>query len=140
MKKIFIILCILLMLPVMCFATTSSPTSQKMVSCSPELEFVRAEETELWKETVKRIESISDETEGYILLEALYVTLDKSYEKVEWILPIKITSEYEPFVLIIDSEAIIKQEVPTTKNGNIIIDFTDYEPGTYYICFYIKGA
>lgn len=140
MKKIFVILCVLLMLPVMCFAASPSPTGKKIVSCSPELEFMRAEETELWEETVKRIEGISDETEGYILLEAVYVTLDKSYEKIEWTLPIEITSEHEPFVLIIDSEAIVKQEVPTTENGNVIVDFTDYEPGTYYICFYIKGA
>ena len=66
MKKFFAILCVLLMLPVMCFATSPSPTGKKMVSCSPELEFVYAEETKLWVETVKRIEGISAENEGYI--------------------------------------------------------------------------
>ena len=140
MKKIFAILCVLLMLPIMCFAANPSPTGKTTVSCSPELEFTFADDNELWGNIIKRIEDISDEVKDYVLLEALCITLGQPYEKVEWTLPIEITSEHEPFVLIINSEAIVKQEVPTTENGNIIIDFTDYEPGTYYICFYIKGA
>ena len=88
----------------------------------------------------KSLDKIKDETEGYILIEALNIGLDRKYQQVEWKLSIPILTEHEPFVLIIDSEAIVKQEIPTTNDGNVIVDFTDYEPGIYYICFYIKGA
>ena len=139
MKKFLAILCILILIPVCVFAA-NSPTFKKTISCKPQVEFELAEETEGWPEILKRLEDVKDETEGYVLLEALQVTLDQKYEKIEWTLPLEITTEHEPFVLIIDSEAIVKQEIPTTEEGNVITDFTDYEPGVYYVCFYIKGA
>jgi hypothetical protein len=139
MKKFFILLCVLMILPIYAFAA-NSPTAKTTISCNPSIEFAFAEQTEEWPELLKRIEDIKDETEGFILLEALQITLDKEYEKIEWKLPIEIRVEHEPFILIIDSEAIVKQEVSTTEDGNIITDFTDYEPGIYYVCFYTKGA
>ena len=137
MKKFLIILCVLMMIPLYSFAA-QSPTLHKTVRSYPELMFVFAEKTEEWPEIMKRIEDV--DTEGFILAEALQVCLDKRYGQVEWTLPIEILSEHEPFVLIIDSEAIVKQEIPTTYDGHVVTDFTDYEPGIYYICFYIKGA
>ena len=139
MKKIFIILCVLCMMSTVCFAAPS-PTIEKTISCNPEIEFVVAEKTEMWENIIKRLEFISKDINSYIMLEAVYITLDKPYEQVEWSLPIKMMTEYEPIVLIIDSEAIVKQEVPITEQGNVIVDFTNYEPGNYYICFYILGA
>ena len=139
MKKFLAILCILILIPVYVFAA-NSPTFKKTISCKPQVEFELAEEIEGWPEILKRLEDVKNETEGYVLLEALQVTLDQKYEKIEWTLPLEITTEHEPFVLIIDSEAIVKQEIPTTEEGNVITDFIDYEPGVYYVCFYIKGA
>ena len=139
MKKFLIILCVLMMLPIYAFAT-SSPTIEKTITCKPALTWEYAEQTEGWPDILKRLEDAGEETEGFILFEALMVTLNQKYEDVEWTLPIELTTENEPFVLIIDSEAIVKQEVPVLENGNIVTNFADYEPGIYYICFYIKGA
>ena len=139
MKKFIAILLVLFMIPVCAFAT-NSPTLKKTIYSNPEIEFEFAEKTEGWPEILERLETIADEMEDYTLLEALQIKLDKQYEKVEWFLTLPIISEYEPFILIIDSEAIVKQETSITENGAIITDFTDYEPGIYYICFYIKGA
>ena len=141
MKKFIAILLVLLMIPLYAFASGNpSPTLKRTIYSNPVIKFELADETEGWQEILKRLENVTEETEGYILLEALQIKLDKQYEKVEWTLTFPVTSEYEPFVLIINSEAIVKQETSITENGAIIIDFTDYEPNTYYICFYIKGA
>lgn len=140
MKKFIALLLILLMIPVYTFAA-KSPTPEKFLPISnPELMYILAEKTDGWADVLKRLDKIKDETEGYILIEALNIGLDRKYQQVEWKLSIPILTEHEPFVLIIDSEAIVKQEIPTTNDGNVIVDFTDYEPGIYYICFYIKGA
>lgn len=140
MKKLIAILCILILLPVYAFAV-DSPTSDKLVSSKPWVSFVLAEKTEHnWLDILTRLEKIPDEIEDYVLLEAIFACINSRYEEVEWRLPIPITTEHEPFVLIIDSEAIVKQEVSITEDGNVITDFTDFEPGVYYILFYIKGA
>ena len=139
MKKFLIALCILVMLlPTFCFAAPS-PTVKSKITSFPELMFVFAEKTDEWKDILPRLKTI--DTINYILLEALKVDIDKPYQKVEWTLSKPITSEDEPFILIIDSEAIVKQEISTTSDGNVITDFTDLETGIYYILFYIrKGA
>ena len=139
MKKFLIILCVLVMIPLYSFAA-NSPTIEATISCKPIIEFKLADQLDEWPEILKRLEQVTDETEGFILFEAVKVFLDKKYETIEWMLPIKVTTEHEPFVLIIDSEAIVKQEISITENGNVIVDCTEYESGTYYICFYIKGA
>lgn len=138
MKKFIAILMVLLMIPLYCFAA-NSPTIEKVVTCNPAIQFAFAEKTAGWETLLARLEDIKEETDGYILLEALEVTLDKEYEKVEWNLPIEILTEHEPFALIVDPEAIVKQELSTTETGGVIVDFTEYEPGVYYICFYIKA-
>ena len=127
------------MIPIFSFAV-GSPTVKKIISSNPTVFFEFAEETEGWPDILKRLEDVTEDTEGYVLFEALQITLDQKYEQVEWTLSIPIMTEHEPFVFIIDSEAIVKQEVPTTETNSIIVDFTDFEPGIYYICFYIKGA
>lgn len=139
MKKFIAILMVLLMIPLYCFAV-DSPTAKKVITCKPELQFELADTVEEWKDVIKRIEDIKDETEGYILLDALIININEPCGKIEWSLSIPVTTEHEPFVLIIDSEAIVKQETSITEEGAIITDFTDYEPGTYWVCFYIKGA
>lgn len=136
MKKFFIILFILMLLPIGAFAI-NSPTLEKTITCNPKLEWEFAEYTEEWPSILERIIDIP---QNYIMLDTLRVILDKEYETVEWTLPIEITTENEPFILIIDSDTIVKQEVPTTEKGGIITDFTGYKPGIYYICFYIKGV
>lgn len=137
MKRFIAILLVLLMLPFYCFAA-GSPTLEKMIKCNSPLRFVFAERINEWPNILERIKEL--EIKNYHMIEALYVCLDKEYKEVEWTLLQDVRKEDEPFVLIIDSEAIISQEVRVTNEGAIVVDFTDYEPNNYFICFYIKGA
>lgn len=140
MKKFLAILCIIMLLPIYAFAA-GSPTGAKLITSNPKINFILAEKTEdNWNTILSRLEDATDETKGYILLDALFVFINEPHEKVEWSLSIPVTTEHEPFILIIDSEAIVKQETSITEDGKVITDFTDYEPGVYYILFYIKGA
>lgn len=139
MKKFLIILCILMLCVGTAFSAPSPTLSGKIGT--HELSYVFADELPEWKDIVARLEDVKSETEGFVLLEALKVTLDKPYSTVKWTLSKKVTSEDEPFILIIDSEAIVKQEISVTDEGDVITDFTDLETGIYYILFYIrKGA
>lgn len=137
MKRFIAILLVLLMLPLYCFAA-GSPTLETKIKSNPPLKFVLAEKTDEWSNILERIEELN--IKSYIMIDALYVCLDKEYGEIEWTLLPIIKEEDEPFVLIIDSEAIISQEVCVTNDGAVIVDFTDYEPNNYFICFYIKGA
>ena len=140
MKKLFVILCLMVMLPTFCFAA-NSPTIRRKVTSTPELMFVISIAQNEWDNIEQRLDTVKDETDGYILLESVKACLDKPYKKIEWNLMQKVTSEHEPFVFIINSEAIIKQEVSVTSDGAVVVDFTDFEPNIYYILFYIrKGA
>ena len=140
MKKFLVILCLMVLIPALSIAS-GSPTIKNTVHSNPVLTFAFAEKLPEWNDILARVKLISDEIEGYILLDALQVYIDKSYTTVEWDLARKVTTEDEPFILIIDSEAIVKQEVSITENGEVITDFTDLEIGNYYILFYIrKGA
>jgi hypothetical protein len=140
MRKFIAILCVLVLLPLCAFAA-GSPTGAKIITSKPKVNFILAEKTEdNWQDIIARLDEVKDETEGYVLLDALFIFINNSHEKVEWQLSIPITLKHEPFALMIDSEAIVRQEVEITKDGKVIIDFTNYETGVYYLLFYIKGA
>ena len=140
MKRFLIILLAIMMMTSMALAAgVQSPTPEKMIKCIPELEWCFAVETENWENISEWLEDFDNLNDEYILLEALYVTLDKKYDEVKWSLMIPVFQEYEPFILIIDEETLVKQEVKTSF-GWVVTDFTDLEPGSYYICFYIKGT
>ena len=138
MKRFIAILIVLLMIPLYVFAV-GSPTVNKMVTSDPKITQLPADQTAGWDEVLERLKDVEDETDGYIMIDAFAIFLDKQYNKVEWQLSIPIMTEHEPFVLIIDNEAIVKQEIPTTEDGRIIVDLSEVELGFNYICFYIKA-
>ena len=134
MKRFFSILCVLLLI-------CSVASAKKVVECNPEMMYIKVSGNGLDAQFIaERLELLQEETEGNQLIIILKICLDKKYKQVEWTLPVKITKEEEPFVYMIDMENNIKQEVSVTSDGSIITDFSDYNLGIYYICFYIKGA
>ena len=139
MKKFFILLLVLLMIPVCSFAT-ESPTMKAIIRSNPSLNFMLAEITNWWPGIVKRIEEYNDIEEDYILLDAIYLDLKIPYDRVEWTLTIPVMTEHEPFILIISSKNIVKQEVSITEDGKVITDFSECSLGAYFICFYIKDV
>lgn len=139
MKKFFIILCIIMMLPLYAFAASPSPTIKSTVRCEPKLTFMLADQTTRWENVLERLDKIELD-ENYYMLEAVLMFYDKPYKELTWYLPIKVTSEHEPFIRIITDDAIEEQEVSVTENGAIVMDMTEYKPGVYYVCFYIKGT
>ena len=139
MKKFLIILLVLLMIPVYSFSTGSPTINKKLITCDPTLEFEMADTLDEWPAIIERLKDVKEDTDGYILLDAVYVYIDKPYERVVWTFGIPIITEHEPFILIIDSEAIVKQEVSITEEGQIVTDFSECEPNMYYVCFYIKA-
>ena len=80
MKKFFTILCLLILLVNVAYAT-NSPTIKKVVVPDPKIISFAAEADSAWPTIVERLEEKSEETEGYILLEALKIVLDKQYKK-----------------------------------------------------------
>ena len=139
MKRFFIILCVLALLPITAFSAPS-PTVKKMIHCVPEIPFEMAEDTEGWLDLFEWLFSVRSLTKGYSLLDAVYITLDKEYEKINWYLTLPVTTEHEPFVFIIDGTDLYKQEVSISEDGAVIVDFTDFTPQNYYLCFYVKDA
>ena len=139
MKRFLIVMCILLLICNSAFAVTPSPSLEKINHSAPRVPFTWATGTSAWPHLLERLESVSELTTGYVLLEALEVNLDKQYSTVEWSLPIDITEAHKPFVLIFDAYVITKQDL-AISDGKVIVDFTKYSPGTYYLFFYVKNV
>ena len=134
MKKVFIVLCILLLtFPLYAFAA-KSPTLNDMIYSIPSIQF----------QVVDKIPMIMDiydmlpmeELEEYTWCEALIVELDQEYEKTQWRLLIDFTDIEEAKVVII-GESIYIQDAEIIGDM-ITVDFTGLEPGTYYVCFFVK--
>lgn len=138
MKKFLAILFVLMMIPLYTFAA-NSPTAYKMVTSDPKITQIPADQTAGWDDILERLKDVEDETNGYIMIDAFAIMVDKQYKNVEWQLSIPVITEHEPFALIIDSEAIVKQEISTTEDGKVVVDFSEVDIGMYYICFYIKA-
>jgi len=139
MKRFLSILLILMFLPICCFAA-KSPTIDATTHSKPNVIVAQAENQEEWSIIVKRLSEILEETKGYILLDAFQIYLDTNYEKIEWHLTKLIDETDAPFVLLIDPENISKYEVEITKDGTVITDFSQVEPGLYFILFFISAG
>lgn len=127
MKKFFSILLILFLLPTFAFAT-KSPTTENIIYSDPSIPYEMLDDPEM-------IEQIKDEElEGYIFYDAIVVELKEKHELVKWYLPV----EFIAAKTVIVGESIIIQDCPIEEDGAIILDFTDLEPGIYFLCFYIK--
>ena len=126
MKKILVtLLCFLLLIP-LTGAAAPSPTVQTLIWCEPEIPF-------------KVLDKIDFELyiQDYALIEALQITLDEPHEQIVWHLPVEITPEDQVKVAIINEDLYLDDTL-ITDDGNIIIDFSAIEPGTYYLYFYLK--
>ena len=137
-KLIVLILCILMIIPTFAFGAPSPTVARLRPVSTPELMYVDAVKQPEWEEILKRIELIPEETDGFVLVEALQVCIDKPYKKVAWTFAAKFTSEHEPFMLMINDEAIIKRDVSIDSDGALVTDFSEFEPGIYILCFYVK--
>ena len=139
MRKFFIALCILTLLTSTAFAAIKSPVPEKMIRSIPEVEWCFAEDAENWLNILEWLVDVEEMSQGYDIIEVLYVTLDKEYEEIQWSLMVPVFKNQEPFVYIIDEEDMIKQEVKTYY-GWVITDFTDFAPKSYYVCFFVKST
>lgn len=139
MKRFIIFLCILMMIPIYSFATPlPSPSTDKMVFMHPQMLYAMAERVDTWPFIKERLEAFDELCPGYILLDAVKILLDAYQGEVEWWLSLPIKPEHELQVVVVDPAAVYFQDSTVTEDGTVIIDFTGYEPGFYFICFYIK--
>ena len=136
MKKFFIILCILALVPIYAFAT-SSPTIEKTINCNPAIDFRLGEETRQWPIIVEYLKEFEDDT----MIDAVYIFVKRLYKKVEWQLSVPITEKQNPYVIIINNNRkIIRQDLEVNEKGNIIMNMNDFGIGFFNLCFYIKGT
>lgn len=134
MKKFFVILCILLFtFPMYAFAA-KSPTVENMIYSIPSIKFEMIDQIPFIMDIYDMLPH--EELEGYTWCEAITVELDQEYEKVQWRLLIDFTQIEEAKVVII-GESIYIQSAEII-NDMIIVDFTGLDPGTYYVCFFVK--
>ncbi len=139
MKKLIAILCILmLVVPSFAFAAKSPTVGRTRPTSTPDIMFVYADSQPEWETILKRIELIQDELEDFTMIEALQICLDRQYKEVTWKLTVPFTSEHEPFMLIINKEAIEKRDVGVDCDGMLVTDFSEFDPGIYILCFYVK--
>lgn len=140
MKKFLVFLCILILIPVCAFANTPSPVVKKMIHCEPALPFELVDSIESWSDLFEWLYSVKELTKGYNLLDVVYVSLDQEYNLVQWYLTLPISKDQEPFVLIIDNGYFTCQKLEIADEGSVIMNFTNYDIGDYYLCFFIKDA
>ena len=127
MKRFFIVLCILFLIPTLAFAAPSPTLKEKSAWCEPAMDFEILEEfPEL-------------ELEDYTLLDVLYVVVDKPYEQVVWHLLVEIHPEDDIQVAIVGDTNPVFQQAIVAEDGGIIVDFTDYEPNAYLLYFFKKN-
>ena len=123
MKRLgILLLCLITMFPMMGMAAPSKST-QDLIYCEPEMPFNVIDDFNLI------------ELEDYEIVEVLEINLEHEYEIVKWHLPIELTPTDDVKVAIM-GESIIFQNTLITKKGNILIDFTDLEPGAYILYFF----
>lgn len=126
MKKfISILFCLLLTFPFLA-AAAPSPSTNNLIYCTPEMQF------ELCDPALFDLD-----LEGYELVEAVRVIVDKAYEKVTWYIPIEISQDDCIKIALINND-LFMQDAEITEDLGIVVDFTDLEPDTYLLYFFIK--
>lgn len=135
-RRILILALIFTLVPISSAAAAPSKTVEDAIILSPNYQFEIAEENEEWP---KILELIDETSEEYELIEAIKVNIN---EPCEWLyvkLVYPLTTEQEPFVLIINNNyEIAKQEIGFDEDGRACIDLINYDVGEYWICFYVK--
>ena len=136
--RILILALIFTLVPISSAAAAPSRTTEDTIVLQPDYQFEIAEENEEWPEILELIDKTSEE---YELIEAIKVNIDIPCEWLYVKLVYPLTTEQEPFVLIINNnKEIIKQEIGFDEDGRACIDLINYDVGEYWICFYVKNA
>lgn len=137
-RRILILALIFTLVPISSAAAMPSRTTEDTIVLQPDYQFEMAEENEEWPEILELIDKTSEE---YELIEAIKVNIDVPCEWLYVKLVYPLTTEQEPFVLIInDNKEITEQEIGFDEDGRVCIDLINYNVGEYWICFYVKKA
>ena len=137
-RRILILALIFTLVPISSAAAAPSRTTEDTIVLQPDYQFEIAEENEEWPEILELIDKTSEE---YELIEAIKVNIDVPCEWLYVKLVYPLTTEQEPFVLIINNnKEITEQEIGFDEDGRACIDLINYEVGEYWICFYIKNV
>ena len=137
-RRILILALIFTLVPISSAAAAPSKTTENAIVLQPDYQFEIAEENEEWPEILELIDKTSEE---YELIEAIKVNIDVPCEWLYVKLVYPLTTEQEPFVLIINNnKEITEQEIGFDEDGRACIDLINYEVGEYWICFYIKNV
>ena len=142
MKRFLIIFCILMLLPLYCFAAPSPTTgySRRNVTITPDLMYIKLDlNSEEWTRVLEQIQPIIDENEDFTMLDPLKVCFDKQYKRIEWDFAQKLDNQNEAFMLVI-GDKVTKYDVQITSDNTFVTDVSDVGYGIYYIIFFVKGA
>lgn len=139
MKRLLIFFCVLMLLPLSGYAVSiSSPTAETIVFMEPVMLATPIDKLPNRSFLLERLAPFNELYPDYVMLDGLKIFLDKPFEKVKWHLSLPIQPEHELQVLTMDAAAVYFQEYTLTDNGTVIVDFSEYELGFYFIFFYIK--
>ena len=139
MKRLLIFFCVLMLVPLSGYAAgIPSPAAETTVFMEPAILATPIDKLPSRSFLLERLAPFNELYPDYVILDGLKIFLDKPLGKVEWHLSLPIQSEHELQVLIMDDDAISFQEYTLTNSGTVIVDFSDYQLGFYFIFFYIK--
>lgn len=141
MKRFLAIFCILMLLPLYCFAAPSPTVGYKRyITISPDLMYIKLDlKSEEWARVLEKLQPIIKENEGYGILDPLKVCFDKQYKQVEWNFDLKIPNINEVFMVLV-ADKVTKYDVKVTSESTFITDLSDVSYGIYYVIFFVKGA
>ena len=89
-----------------------------------------------WDLAVSQLKEIEEEFDEYVMLDAIYVSIEEEYIDVTIALSRELTTEDEPIVFFVEPDGICIEEIGFDENGAARI--TLYE-GNYFLCFYVRG-
>ena len=134
MKKIFICLCLLVLVLPMCAFAAPSPTTTNKIYSIPQIKY----EAITNALTIRNIEKLLPEEEltDYLWYELLYIELDKEYDIIRWYFPADMSKLEKAKVVTIGATVELQDAV--IEDGAILVDFTNYMPGNYYLAFFLE--
>jgi len=142
MKRFIAIFCILMLLPLYCFAASSPTTgyTRRNVIITPDLMYIKLDLSSVeWERVLEQIQPIIEKNEDFTMLDPIKVCIDKSYRQIEWDFAQEISKDSEAFMLIV-GDKVVKHDVKVTADGTFLTDFSDVKYGIYYMIFFVKGA
>lgn len=137
MKQFIFILIFILCLTIPTTAySTPSKTIEDVITITPSIPFSMAEEMPEWDLAASQLKEIEEEFNEYVMLDAIYVSVEEEYIDVTIALSRELTTEDEPIVFFVEPDGICIEEIGFDENGAARI--TLYE-GNYFLCFYVRG-